>query len=229
MGAAGFVFGLVAKAAAEATSSRAAGDILARLGIRRSGADAYLGVTFLMVAAVVALVAAGQAAAAREEEASARLDHLLVGPVARRRWLGARAAVAAAEVAIVAVVTGFAAWTGTAVEGHAVSLGRAVTAGLNVVPPALFVLGAGILLFGSAPRLVAAGVYGLVAWSFVVELIASLLAAPSWLLDLSVLHHVALAPAVDPAWNSALVLLVLGLVAGLVGVVLFERRDIVGA
>lgn len=229
MGAAGFVFGLVARAAAEATSSRGASDILARLGIRRTGAEAYLGVTFLMVAAVAALVAAGQAAATREEEASARLDHLLVGPVPRRRWLAARALVTAVEVAVVGVVTGVTAWAGTAVEGHAVPLGRTVVAGINVVPPALFVVGAGLLLLGSAPRLVAPGAYGLVGWSFVIELIASLLKAPSWLLDLSLFHHVALAPAADPDWAAAAVLLVLGAAAGVAGAALFDRRDIVGA
>jgi ABC-2 type transport system permease protein len=229
MATAGFVSGLVARAAAEATSSGAAGDILARLGIRRSGAEAYLGVTFLVVAAVAALVAAGQAVAAREEEASARLDHLLVRPVGRRRWLCGRALVGAAEVAVVALATGVAAWAGTAVEGHAVPLGRSLLAGVNVVPAALFVLGVGLLLFGSAPRLVAAGAYGLVAWSFVLQLIASLLDAPSWLLDLSLFHHVALAPAVDPDWTSAVALVLLGALAGVAGAMFFERRDIVAA
>jgi ABC-2 type transport system permease protein len=115
------------------------------------------------------------------------------------------------------------------VEGHAVPLGRTVVAGINVVPPALFVVGAGLLLLGSAPRLVAPGAYGLVGWSFVIELIASLLKAPSWLLDLSLFHHVALAPAADPDWAAAAVLLVLGAAAGVAGAALFDRRDIVGA
>jgi ABC-2 type transport system permease protein len=98
-----------------------------------------------------------------------------------------------------------------------------------VIPAALFVLGVGLLLFGSAPRLVAAGAYGLVGWSFVLELIASLLKAPSWFLDLSLFHHVALAPAADPDWTSAAALLLLGALAAVAGAALFERRDIVPA
>jgi ABC-2 type transport system permease protein len=84
-----------------------------------------------------------------------------------------------------------------------------------------------VLLLGVAPRAVAAGAYGVVAWSFVVEFAASLVNAPSWLLDLSLLHHVALAPAVDPNWTGAAVMVAMAMTGVVVGALTFRRRDIV--
>ncbi len=97
---------------------------------------------------------------------------------------------------------------------------------MNLVPAALVVLSAGVLLFGAVPRATAAGAYGVVAWSFMIQFVASLLDAPAWLLDLSVFHHVALAPAVDPDWASAAVLMAIGLIACVAGAAAFQRRDI---
>ena len=67
--------------------------------------------------------------------------------------------------------------------------------GLNAAPPAVLVLGLAVLGYGIAPRWTAGIGYGVVAWSFLVELIGAMVAAPSWVLELSLLHHVAPAPA----------------------------------
>ena len=44
--------------------------------------------------------------------------------------------------------------------------------------------------------------YALVAWSFLVELIGSIVTTDHWLLDASLLHHIAPAPSADPRWSS---------------------------
>jgi ABC-2 type transport system permease protein len=99
-------------------------------------------------------------------------------------------------------------------------------AGVNALPAALFVLGAGTLLHGLIPRLASTLTYGLVAASFLLEVVGSTAGLPAWLLNLSVMHHVAPAPAVEPAWGSALVLMLLGLLAALGGAAALARRDI---
>jgi len=70
--------------------------------------------------------------------------------------------------------------------------------------------------------------YGLLAWSFLVEIIGGIVNASHWVLDTSVLHHMAAAPAVDPNWASGAVLIGLGLVGVTVGTAAFSRRDLVG-
>jgi putative exporter of polyketide antibiotics len=41
---------------------------------------------------------------------------------------------------------------------------------VNIAPPALFVLGVAILTYGWWPRFATTAVYGLVTWSFIIEL-----------------------------------------------------------
>ncbi len=84
----GLLLGLVAKAAGATLSGSSVQTIFSRLGAAGTGAKAYLGVTFLILAVLVAFAAAGQVTAARLEEAQGRLDHLLVRPVSRPSWMG---------------------------------------------------------------------------------------------------------------------------------------------
>jgi ABC-2 type transport system permease protein len=229
-GVGAFVFGLVAKAAADATrNTPGVTERLARIGVPGMSVSGYVGATFVFLGLVVALVAAAQVASAREQEVSGTLDHFLSQPVSRTRWLSGRLAVALGELLLVGVVIGAAGWLGTATQVGGPPFVDTVVAGLNLVPVAVAVLGIGILFFGVAPRIAAPAAYAAVAWSFLAELVASVANAPSWLLDLSLTHHVAPAPAVDPHWGAALALVAVGAVAGVLGLIAFRRRDIVPA
>jgi ABC-2 type transport system permease protein len=79
------------------------------------------------------------------------------------------------------------------------------------------------------PRAAGAAVYGLIAWSFLIEFIGSVIKMNHWLLDTSVLFHVAPAPATTPHWLSAGVLVALGVIAAGVGAGIFSRRDLISA
>jgi ABC-2 type transport system permease protein len=224
----GALIGLVARTASEAMASSTGTELLGRLGVEDAGARAYTGVSFVLVTLALGLVAAGQVAALRDEEASARLDLVLTRPVGRLRWLAGRAAVACGLVALAAA----AAVTGTAVAGSVgnlgVDLGDLVVAGVNTIPAALLVLGLGVLVFGAAPRAAAAVSYAYVAGSFLLETVGAAVELPGLLLDLSVLHHVAPAPAVDPDWRAAAVMVAVGMLAAVVGGLAFTRRDLEG-
>ena len=218
------IMGLVARAASKSIEgSSSLKQILERLGGGNlGGAESYLGFAFLTVATVVALLAASQAHSIREEEADGRLDNLLVRAVARNRWLAGRAGVALVLVVTTGVVSGFAAWVGAAVEGSDVSLGRLLEAGVNVLPPAVVVLGVGVLAFGVLPRLVNVAVYGIVAWSFLVELVGASVKTSHWLLDTSLFHHMKPVPAAAADWTSASVMVAIGVASAVVGAFAFS-------
>jgi ABC-2 type transport system permease protein len=225
-----FILGMVAKSAGqELASASSVQQVLIRLGGRGAGAKEYLGVGFLVVASLLAFVAAGQISAARDEEASGRLDHLLVRPVGRVRWLAGRLAVTTAVVALGGLTAGVVAWVGTVSQGSPLSFGELVEAGLNLVPQALFILGFGALVFGLWPRAATAAAYGVLAWSFLIELIGGVVHADHWVLDTSVLHHMAPSPAVAPAVTSTVVLCALGVAFATVGALAFRRRDLASA
>ena len=140
-----------------------------------------------------------------------------------------RLAVALGLVVVASTLAGVAAWIG-AISQHAdVGLGELVEAGLNVVPPAVFILGIGALAYGLWPRAAIAVAYGLVVWSFLVETISAAFDSNHWLRDTSPLLHIAPVPAADPNWGAAAWLVGLGLLAAILGVAAFGRRDLAGA
>jgi ABC-2 type transport system permease protein len=222
LGAFGLILGLVAKSAGESIPR----STLEQLGAPRGGALGYLGVAFIIFAALVAMAAAGQVSATRDEEGEGHLDNLLVRPVARMPWLGGRLAVATAMLLVLGVAVGVGAWAGAASQQSDISLARILIAGVALVPPAVFVLGLGTLAQGLVPRYAGAVAYGIVAWSFLLQLIGSAVNLNSWVLDLSVFHHLAPAPASDPNWTSAAVLAAVGITAAALGAMTFDRRDL---
>ncbi len=224
----GSVGGLIAKSVASGGSS-AVGAAFSRLGAERAGIDAFLGIIFLLIATLMLLVAAGLVAANREEEAEGRLDNLLVRPVGRLNWLTGRLAVGAALIVLCGAAGGLLTWAGAASQGGDVGWTSLFEAGLNAAPPALFLLGLGTLFHATVPRLASTACYAVVAWSFVIQVIGSMADANRWLLDTSVLHYMALAPAASPDWPSAALMVGLGFAAAIAGGIIFTRRDLVNA
>jgi ABC-2 type transport system permease protein len=161
----GMVLGLTAKSAEASISGSSVRAVFSRLGAPGAGTQAFLGVSFLIVAVLVAFLAAGQIGAARSEEAEGRLDHLLVRPVARLSWLAGRAAIAVAILVAGALVAGAATWLGAASQGAAVSFTALIGAGVNTVPPALCLFGIGVLALGAWPRAAPYVVYAVLGWS----------------------------------------------------------------
>ena len=180
------------------------------------------------MALLVALIAAGQVSAARAEEAQGRLEHLLVRPVSRSTWLAGRVAVASVALLVSGLVAGLCAWLGAASQHAGVSFASLLGAGLNVVPSALCILGIGVFVLGIWPRAASAVTYGLLAWSLLIEVIGGTIDANHWLLDTSVFHEMAAAPAVAPNWTSGGVLVAVGVLAAVLGGVAFGRRDLKG-
>jgi ABC-2 type transport system permease protein len=227
IGAMGLLLGLVAKSAGVAMASAPSFHrVLSRLGARGNGATAYLGVVFLIVAVLVSLIALGQVTAARSEESTGRLEHLLVRPFSRSAWLSDRLGIAAIAVVASGVLAGVATWIGASIERSGIELHVLLEAGVNVVPPALCILGIGAATFGLVPRVSTVVSYGLLVWSFLVELIGGVVGMNHLVLDTSILHQMASAPAVSPDWTTNAILVATGLAAAAVGAVAFSRRDL---
>jgi ABC-2 type transport system permease protein len=223
---------LLGTVAASSTNDIAGGTsvqkALGRLGTHGSLAAAYLGLTFLILALMIALIAAGQIVAIRTEEADGHLENLTVRPVSRTSWLAGRLLLSALLIVVVGVLAGVSAWVGSASQHSGVGFGASVAAGLNIVPPSLFLLGLGALVFGRWPRRTSAVVYGYLTWSFLIEFIGATANVNHWLLDTSVFFHMVPAPATSPNWTSAAALAGLGLGAAVIGGLFLNRRDLAG-
>ena len=222
----GVLTGLVAKAAGATISGSSVQRVFSKLGAPGTGTETFLGVSFLILAVLGAFIAAGQITASRAEESAGRLDHLLVRPVARSSWLYGRLGVAAVVLIGSGVVAGVFTWLATTTENSGVSLVTLMGAGLNIIPPAVCILGIGALIFGVWPRAVAVATYGLLGWSLLVELVGGVGALSHWVLDTSVFHQMASAPAAPPNWGANCAMLGIGIMSAFVGGFSFNRRDL---
>jgi ABC-2 type transport system permease protein len=189
----------------------------------------YLGFAFIFFVLAVSLFVCAQIAAARREEADGRLETLLALPLARRRWLAGRLALAAVGAAALALTAAVLAWAGATTQGAGVSLWDMLGAGANCLPAALLFLALGALAIAIAPRSGAAIAYGLVGVAFVWELFGALLGVPAWMLALSPFHDVGLVPGEPFDEVGAAVMLGLAALAAPAAIAIFRRRDLVGA
>ena len=211
--------------AKDATGSNGIGQEIGRLGGHGSLVTDYLGLIFLVLALLIALMAAGQITAMRTEEANGYLENLLVRTVTRTSWFAGRLALSCILLVTAGIVAGIGAWAGTASQHSGVRFGSLVTAGLNIVPPGLFLLGLGALVLGAWPRHTSTAVYGYLAWSFLVEFAGGVVHTSHWLMDTSVFFHMVPAPATSPDWPSAAIITGLGTLGAVIGGLLLRRRD----
>jgi ABC-2 type transport system permease protein len=225
---AGLLMGIVAKAAGTTIAGSSVQQVLSRLGAPGSGTGTFLGIAFMIIAIVIAFETAALVNAARAEEAEGRLDHLLAAAVSRSRWFSGRLAAAAVALVLSGVAAGTFAWIGTFTQGSGLSYPTVLEAGLNTVPPAIFLLGVGALALALRPRLASAAVYVVLGWSALVELAGGFLTQNHWVLDTSLFHQMASAPAVAPDGQTSSVLTFLGLAAMIVGEMALGHRDLQG-
>ena len=224
------IIGVIAASVSSAGISKNLERELAKLG---SGSiltpRGYIGFTSIFFVLTLSLFACAQIGAARHEEAEQQLETQLALPVSRTRWLVGRCGLAVAGLVLLSVCVGVFGWIGTASQGVGLSLSQMLLSGVNALPTAVLFLGLAALAYGLLPRASSGIAYGLVVLAFVWELFGALLGAPKWLVDVTPFEHVGLVPATAFRPVSAVVMLVLGVLAGLAGVVAFRRRDILSA
>jgi ABC-2 type transport system permease protein len=223
----GLLLGNIAKAGGKAmTSSPSLRLAFRRLGV--TGAEAYLGIALLIMSVVMSFVAAGQIGATRTEESTGRLEHLLVRPLSRVTWLAGRTALAFGVLFAGGLLAGLSTWIGAASSHTGVGFTSMLQSGFNVVFPSLVMLGVGTLVFGVWPRATTIVTYGLLAWSFLIEITAGIVNVDHWILDTSVFHQMAAAPSVPINWTSNVAMIAAGASGALLGTIAFNRRDLQG-
>jgi ABC-2 type transport system permease protein len=228
IGLSAFLYGLIAKSTG-ATISGSVKEVFSKLGATGTGADAVFGVCFLIEAILIGFVAAGQVTAARSEESGGMLDHFVVRPVSRSAWLGGRLLVALVVLVLSGVAAGVLGWLGSASQHTGLNFTSLLGAGVNLVPPAIVILGIGVFTFGIRPRATAIVVYAVLGWSLLIVIVGGFGTISHWVLDTSVFHHMASAPGVPPNWEANGIMTAVGVAAALVGGLAFRRRDLQGA
>jgi ABC-2 type transport system permease protein len=205
--------------------------IMADLGLDQAltvlGFLAMIGVMF---GVAVALQVAWRVGAARTEEESGRVEAILARPVSRVRWLGGHALLSLLGGAILLAATGTALWLGVAASGSdEITWANAMRSALDTLPVVVLIGGLAVCSFGLFPRLTVAIPVTVTVVGYIVTLLGPALSWPAWVLNLSPFTHLAWVPAVPWAATSGIVMTCLGLVLLSVGLLAFNRRDVIGS
>ncbi|WP_329092555.1 hypothetical protein OG979_02190 [Actinomadura citrea] len=203
--------------------------VLERLGWDAGDvADGFVGVMGLLIGLLIALYACWRIGAARAEEAAGRLDHVLVRPVTRRRWLGGHVLLTLASSVLLALAASAAMRAGAAATGADVGLADTLAAVLNTLPVVALAAGLAVLLFGAWPRLTVPGSAAAIVTGYLIETIGPALNWPEPILGASPFHHLAAVPAepFEPVAAVAMTALAVALIGA--GLLFFERRDLTG-
>lgn len=205
-------------------------EILSAMGMKVSDLSlGYLGMVATISGVALSIHAATRIGAARAEESSTRLDNITARAVTRRSWLAGHLLLTLASVILLACLTGLATWTGAAVMGSDLGLGDAMSAVLNTVPAAIVFGGLAVLVLGLAPRGTAVVAATAAVIAYVLQIVGPALDWPDAVVGASPFWHLAAVPVEAFEPTSAGVLVIIGAVAAVVGMVAFERRDLVGA
>lgn len=225
---ASFAFSSLAKTAGQAFgASSNLSHVLDRLSqAQLTGAMTFLGIIFFFLTTIIMLMMASLLGDVRETEAEGYLDNLLVRAVGRLRWLLGRLLLIGIALVLAAAIITMGGWLASHLQHTGVDIGKFIQAGVNCLAPAIFVLGMGVMAFGFVPRLTTTVIYGIVAWSFLVQMIGSIGNISHWVLDTSLLHHIAFVPAADIRWDTFWMLIGLGGAGLVAGVWRFAVRDL---
>ncbi len=161
-----------------------------------------------------------------DDEITNRLDLPYSNRVSRTEWTGSTAATVAVALSLLTFVLGLATWLGSVAANAGLSLGSALSSAANVLPVAILFLGIALLLHGVHPSWTVAVTGVLTIGLYLVDLIGPALSWPTWVVDLSPYHHLALVPAEAPAWEPIGIMLFIALAAGTLGLFSYTRRDL---
>ena len=230
---AAWLYGTLAKSAGKAFASsgmlrKFTGNLTdtAAHHLQMTGARLYASVVFLLLMTLIMAYVASAVGRAREDEAEGYLDNLVVRSVSRQRWLSGRVGLVVVVLVIMGLLGGTGFWAGAASQHSGLSFHELMLAGLNSAAPAAALLGIGVLTLGFAPPMTSIVCWGILGWAFLLDMLGSAVKVNHWVMDTSLLQHMALAPAVNPNWRIVGIYLAIGCVAAALGGLRFTQRDL---
>jgi len=209
------------------TSSTSLSTIVSRLGSAHDLKIAFIGSGMVFTVMILLVMATVSLGAICSEETKNYLDTLLTHPIRRTSWLISRFAIVVVTICVIALLCSLAAWLSANAQHITFDLGNFLLVGLTLGGTIIFTFGVGTLLYGLWPRIATAGMYVIIIWSFVIDLLGSVVTLDDRLTKSSLFHYIATSPSKSPDWHTFLWLSVLGITLAALGVFAFSKRDII--
>lgn len=207
------------------------GGIQKQIGkITNSGApnatNLMLGMIFLEMMVVLMFMVASQINKFRDDEARGYLDNLLVRPVARLTIINVKTIYIIIGVFIACLAIYFGSLIGTKSQNISIDSWLYISSVINLLAVPILLVGIGIFTLGFMPRYTSVILYSVIGWSFILEIVGSILSLNHWILDTSLLHHIAISPAVAVKWSIFWAFIGISAVLCVLGIWRYTRRDV---
>lgn len=163
----------------------------------------------------------------RSEEVSGRLENVLATRTTRIKWLGLHVGIVFAGGVIMLTVIGslLAILTNT-MSGFSVDVWEYTISSLSYVSPLLAFMGLYVGLFGVLPRIASGITWFYFGFVFFVLWLGPIIGLEQWVMDLSIIEHLASPPVEDILWQPLIGICFVAITLGVVGFTAFWRRDI---
>jgi len=188
---------------------------------------AFLGAGILFMIMVLLTMSIHILGSVRRDEAKQYLDSILVAPKRRTTWLASRLILAFGCVLLVSLLGGFAMLIIAHGEHISLDFWKVIATCVCAVGTVGFLIGFGALLYGILPRLTMIGMYVVIGWSFLIILLSSAAKLNSLYMHSTLFNYTNFNLANWPDWSTFGWMMVSGIILSLVGIYLFNRRDIV--
>ncbi len=188
---------------------------------------AFLGAGMILLAMLLLIMIASSINSIRQEEAKTYLDNLLTQPKRRSSWLIGRLVLILSATTIIVLSCGLLTWLIARLQGLSLDLVTMLLVSIALSGTAILTLGIGTFFYGILPRFASTSVYIIVVWSFLIDLLESIVTLNPLIVNSSLFHYIATSPNATPDWATFGWLALIGVVLAIIGTVFFIKRDIV--
>ena len=202
--------------------------IVASFGSADDLTIAFMGAGLIFTVVLLLIMATVGVGSIRNDESHGFLDTVFANPIGQRSWLAKRLAFTAITSSLVGIISCFATWIVAQSQHIPIELGDILLVGISLSGTVLFLTGLGALLYGIVPRFTTAGMYIVITWSTIIDMLRSSIDMDEWVAKTSLFHYVSISPIATPDWTTFIWLCCLGIVMAIIGIVTFSKRDIIG-
>ena len=187
---------------------------------------AFLGAGIIFVVLVLLILAAVLIGSIRNDEAKQYLETILVQPKKRSWWLISRLLLNTLIIFTISFTT-MALIYFAAPANLPLEFAKLAALSVAMLGSVLFLTGVGTLVYGILPRIGTFVMYGIITWSFIIDLVSSVIKMDELILQTSLFHYMTFNVSEWPDWNVFMWLTGLGIAMAAIGVIAFCKRDII--
>jgi ABC-2 type transport system permease protein len=226
-----FVSSLIAALSGIATKSLQESETLSKaigtLGGTSDARIAFIGTGIVFTSLILLIMTTVGVSSIRNQESRNYLDTILVQPIRRTSWLAFHGLFIVGSVAVVSFLAALLTWWIAKSNGISLDLANVIAVNVSLTGIATFLLGFGTLLYGVFPKIAAMGMYIVLLWSFIIDILRSVLDLNDTLVKSSLFHYISTSPIDTPDWKTVSWLIALGLIMAAGGILIFTKRDTV--